>query len=243
MTATVEPEGVTTGATWDGADRLLTETNGENETTTYTYEGDERAPTTVTDPLGHTTVYDVGADGLVDSVTDPDGVTTTFEYNLDRTLHRQIDDRARPRSSRTTAWGAARGRRPRRGSSRRGTRRAGAGDGHRDGAGAETVTTYTPSGRVETVTRKAGVGEGPDAVTEHGYDDAGRLAREVDARDNITTYGYDADGNLTETHRPIAKAGDPVPLTTRTYDELGRLKTRSTRPGSRRATPTTTTAT
>jgi RHS repeat-associated protein len=58
-----------------------------------------------------------------------------------------------------------------------------------------------------------------DALTEFGYDAAGRLIWSRDPRQNTTNYGYDADSNLTTTTTPLQS------VFTSSFDLAGRLHT------------------
>lgn len=209
------PDGHTRVIVFDSADRLITDTVGDEA-------AGEKAVTT----------YNYGAMGRLASVVDPTGVRTRFRYDADSNLTEVLDESDHATTTTYDRLGRPTSRTDAKGNTStfeynaiglltRMVDRVGAETTYTydklgrlltttDARGGVTTRTYTPAGRLKTLT------DATDRATSYGYDDAGRLTRTTAPSDAITRYGYDADDQLTRVTTPAGR------VSTYDYDAAGR---------------------
>jgi len=215
-----------TSYTYDAYGNVLTETNPLGGTTSFTYDLLGRG-LTATNALGHTTTYTYDALGHLLSETDEIGNTTSYEYDYNHNLTTEID----PMGRRTTyEYDAANnptltvfpdGTTIERTYDFRGNPLT-----ETNGLGHTTRYHYDLIGKLIQVITAEGT---PDqAVTQYGYDTAGRRTQVTDPLGHTSNYIYDADGRLVEVRDPLGHA------VTYAYDVMGRPISQTDANGHRR---------
>jgi RHS repeat-associated protein len=233
LTAVEDPTGATTTYSYDAYGRLAAETDPLSRVTSYTYDalgqlttvtnpdastssttyGAMGRVTAGTDELGRTTSYTYDAEGNVTATTDPESGVVGTSYDaagrvtaetdaLDRTTSYDYDTAGRLESvtspaGTTTYEYDALGRQV----------------SVSDPRGGVTETSYTPGGRVDTVTNPW------DGVTGYDYDAAGRATTVTAPGGLETTFGYDVDSRVTSVTSPGGL------MTATTFDPAGREST------------------
>lgn len=232
--------GVSQSSTYNGANDLLTETDGRNKPQTFTYNSFHQV-LTATDGEHHVTTYayDDGT-GLLTSVTDPSGHATRYAYNADGTRRSQTDPLGNTTSytydtvGRLVATTDARGF-----TTTKAYDREDKVTKVTDPLGHFRVWDYDPVGRLVKYTDANTSSTqyvyndqnqltkiiDPDLRTNaYAYTDAGRLKSETDGVGDTTTYGYDASGRLATVTTPrgnVAGANPADFTTTFGYDFNG----------------------
>jgi RHS repeat-associated protein len=216
----VDPNGVQTTYTYDGAGRVLT-ASAEGDTTSFTYTPSGKLATATWPGVGAFTYgYDdldrvtSISNGLEERVTyqyegDSENITraeiqdaqagvhkaTSFEYDAERRLIRMIGS-----ANSVTEYGYD---------------WAGNRVSHKDPNGRIVSAVYDALGRQVRITRPG------DIVTHYGYDGRDRRSRVTDPNGVVTTYTYDDRGHLYR--ETSADAG----TSTHTYDAAGHLTSRT----------------
>jgi RHS repeat-associated protein len=186
---------------YDAADRLISQTDIQNNSRTFRYDQGANL-VSYTDANNHTTRYEYDAMGRRTAVINANGHRTETTYDL---AGRAIRTTNAVRKSTITEYDAL-------GRAIKST----------EPRGFSNTTDYDANGNVIRVTdRNARDGLQPVNATCGGticrfYDQTGRLARQVDALDGETKYTYDLLGNILS----ITDAEGRV--TGYTFDDLGR---------------------
>lgn len=195
------PQASTTSTSYDGAGRVLTQTDGLNHTlmtytydalgrettstdamtrsSTYSYDGANRL-STIVNALGQTTTHSYDSGGRLTTIAYSDGVTpsTSFTYDsVGRGL--TLADGA---GTTTNVWDSL----------DRLTQQT-------DGAGHIVRYGYDLAGRLTSIAYPGGDCTATPATlcVTREYDNSGRLASVQDWLSHQTTFGYDANSNLT----------------------------------------------
>lgn len=189
---------------YDGADRLISVTDGDGEITRYTYNYLDLR-TSHTDALNHTTTMaydDVGnmvsvtyadgeqeqysaydGNGNLKAMTDAKGNAVSYDYD---TLNRETLRSFTPLTPLPQEV-------------------------------LQVATAYDKNGNVVTITETDTVGD--QTVTSQAYDRFDRLIRREDSFDKVTNYAYDDNGNRTQLVDPDQN------VTRYTFDKLNRVST------------------
>jgi RHS repeat-associated protein len=203
LTQTTLPGSITTGASFDGSDNMLTSTNGRGYTTSYSYDGNGN-PTQVSLPGGGTIGMSYNSAGQLTGVTDQAGKTTSYSYNSSAYLTSVTS----PLGNKTTYGYDSTGRRTSAVDPR----------GNVSGGNPSAHTTsiaYNAADQVASLTDQLG------HTTSYTYDADGNLTSVTDPNTNTWTYTYDNDNRLTKVTAP------DLSTTTYAYDQVGNLISRT----------------
>ncbi|HKO42296.1 MAG TPA: PKD domain-containing protein [Pyrinomonadaceae bacterium] len=227
---------------YDGAGRLLGQTDALNKTISYDHDISGRVET-ITDRLGHQTRYEYDERGNVLRQVNARGGVKTFTYDeFDNLLTETNElgktttytyDAADNRTSITdplnhvTRFTYNAARQPLTVTDARGNITTNT----YDATGTNLLTTTDALGNTTTFTYNAFTGlrttlkDAMGHITQYSYDAFNRLQTETDPLGNVTTYGYDANGNRTTqtVSRTNAQGVSEAITTTYTYDQLNRL--------------------
>ncbi|MBK8639209.1 MAG: DUF1566 domain-containing protein [Chromatiaceae bacterium] len=153
---------------YDGAGRVVAQTNGRGLVTTFAWDSPNPGDTTITNPLGEATIHRHDSQRRLLAEIDPLG--HSIQYGYDASNNRiQVTDR----NGQVTAYSY-----DARGNVLTQT----------DALGGVTTLTYDVGDN--PLTRTDALGQ----VTSYGYDAAGNLLTETDPLGQTTSYGYDAQG-------------------------------------------------
>jgi RHS repeat-associated protein len=220
---------------YDAGGQQTSLTDQRNKTWTYLYNalGQRRS---VTDPLNRETTWTFNAEGAVTSQTDPRNITTSYGYDAVGRLTSVTYpggsvsygyDNAGRRTSMTdptgtTTWGYDNADRITSVVQPSGTLTYGYDDtGRRTSmtlpGSRQLAYTYTPAGRLDTVTDWAG------RWADFGYDAAGRRTSIARSNGVSSTYLYDAAGQISSLVH--AAGGNTLQSFAYTYDAAGNRKT------------------
>lgn len=169
-TATANPDGTGTAASYDTSGNMLTSTDALGQTTSYAYNPFGQV-TTITDPQGGMTSYGYDAKGNMTGLIDVTGATTTYAYDSKGNVVKVTD----PAGQATSFVYDAKGNLAM----------------VTDSSGATTSYAYDAAGNVTSVTDASG------AITRVAYDARNRLIKTIDPNGNVTLTTYDANGNKT----------------------------------------------
>ena len=197
-----DANGNVTTYTYDANNRLLTVTNALGQTTTNTYDVRGNLISTK-DAKGYTVRYGYDALGRRTTVTDAKGNTFTTFYDACGNVVKTTDPEGNTVSE--TVYNEL--NLPAQ---------------VKNAAGKTTSYTYTPLGKVESVTDPLG------EITEYFYDACGRNSSVLDASGHESRMQYDWLGNVTVLSGPLHGA------TQYGYDKRGRLISESTVSGGER---------
>ena len=231
---------------YDGAGRLLGQTDALNKTITYDHDISGRVET-ITDRLGQQTRYEYDKRGNVLRQVNARAGEKTFTYDDFDNLLSETNERGKTTAytydaadNRTSitdplnnvtrfTYNAA--RQPLTVTDARGKITTNT----YDATGTNLLMTTDAVGNTTTFTYNAFTGlrtslkDAMGNITQYSYDAFNRLQTETDAVGNVTTYGYDANGNRTTqtVSRTNAQGASEAITTSYTYDRLNRL-TRTT---------------
>ena len=171
--------------TYNANGQLLTRTDPLGRVDAYTYDsfGNRTAATIDNGRLALTTKYGYDAFGNLTSVTDPAGNATTYSFDATRRCTAMVPPAPAGSAGSLTDFTTydADGRVT-------GTAHS---TGNSNAPNQWTTYTYTPTGKVATLT------DASADKTTYAYDANDRLISATDAAGRITSYGYDADDRVT----------------------------------------------
>lgn len=189
---------------YDGADRLISVTDGDGETTRYTYNYLDLR-TSHTDALNHTTAMAYDDVGNMVSVTYADGEQEQYSaYDGNGNLKAMTDAKGNAVSYDYDTLN-------------RETLRSFTPVTPLPQEVLQVATAYDKNGNVVTITETDTVGD--QKVTSQAYDRFDRLIRREDSYGKATNYAYDDNGNRTQLVDPDQN------VTRYTFDKLNRVST------------------
>jgi YD repeat-containing protein len=169
-TATTNPDGTSTAATFDNTGNMLSSTDAMGQTTIYSYNTFGQV-TTITDPQGGTTAYAYDAKGNMTGLTDTTGATTTYAYDAKGNISKVTDAAGLITNFTYDAKGNL--------------------ATVTDSSGATTSYSYDTAGNVTSITDAKG------AISRFVYDSRNHLIKTIDPNGNATLTSYDVNGNKT----------------------------------------------
>ncbi|MCG1025143.1 kelch repeat-containing protein [Dehalobacter sp.] len=223
---------ITTGATYDWAGKVLTQTDANGHTSTNTYDLRERL-IKVTNAKGNIAAYYYDLGGrLIAEVSPKNYIANTDLSQLNRTTYTYDNmDRVKtkgytyldPVTSQWVTFVAKAYKYDQKGNKIKELDALGfeAGTGSTNDAkinsGYGTQYTYDPAGRVLTVLDPVSSDRSLQYTTLYAYDGAGRKVSETNANGIVTAYTYDDAGNL------LTQSINNQTVKTDTYDTAGNL--------------------
>ncbi|MGD0222420.1 MAG: SBBP repeat-containing protein [Terriglobia bacterium] len=198
--------------TYDGAGRVITQTNGRGFTTTFAYNTPSPGQTTITDARGKSTVHTYDASLRIMTITD--ALSGVVSYTYDATNDRTSVTNQNGKATSFTYDGT------------------GNLTGITDPLVNSSLFTYDAKNNLLTATNPKGrttnfaydaignlltIQDALANITKFAYDGYGQLKSKTDAKGNLTVYGYDAFGNLTKITDALGH------ITTLAYDGVGRM--------------------